>query len=199
MRSQTFRSRTFRSQTCSQTFCSQTFCSQTFRSQTCSQTFCSHKPENNILLYCDRSILEFTLNPKSVIGKIKVSARIKTIVNKQAKKIVEYDDRYDCASDVPDSEWQNGNPNEQREHSHNDLRFYEIDGKWCHYDKKVRYFGDNNMPGGGGHAKFYNVLQYESPSSDRYYIRKAIFIDNPSYGEKDTHTFVTTTKSMYQN
>ena len=157
------------------------------------------KPENNILLYCDRSILEFTLNPKSVIGKIKVSARIKTIVNKQAKKIVEYDDRYDCASDVPDSEWQNGNPNEQREHSHNDLRFYEIDGKWCHYDKKVRYFGDNNMPGGGGHAKFYNVLQYESPSSDRYYIRKAIFIDNPSYGEKDTHTFVTTTKSMYQN
>ena len=153
------------------------------------------KPENNILLYCDRSILEFTLNPKSVIGKIKVSARIKTIVNKQAKKIVEFDDRYDCASDVPDSGWQNGNPNEQRD----DLKFYEIDGKWCHYDKKVRYFGDNNMPGGGGHANFYNVLQYESPSSDRYYIRKAIFIDNPSYGEKDTHTFVTTTKSMYQN
>ena len=171
------------------------------------------KPENNILLYCDRSILEFTLNPKSVIGKIKVSARIKTIVNK-SKKIAVFEDGYKNASDVPDWKWQSGDPTIGRQlvldgrprmwvlgRTKRDAKLTLINGKWCHFDGKVRYFGDNNIPGRTSsriHKKPYQVLQYESPSSDRYYIRKAIYIDNDSYGDEDTYTF-TTTKSMYQN
>ena len=149
------------------------------------------KPENNILLYCDRNILEFTVNPESVIGPINLSSRVKTVVTKEPKKTVEYADGHQNVSDVTDPEWMTGNPKVERPNA----VFHLEQGKWCHYDKKVRYFGDL-PPGGGGKAGIQYVLQYESSTSDRYIIREATFTENPSFGEQ-SHTFETTTKSMY--
>tara|TARA_B100001059_G_C17836067_1_gene588211 strand:- start:5090 stop:6679 length:1590 start_codon:yes stop_codon:yes gene_type:complete len=149
------------------------------------------KLENRIFLFCDRAILEFTVNPESVLGPIKLSARVKTVVTKEPKKTVEYEDRYQNVSDVLDTEWMTGDPRVERPNA----SFHLVKGKWCHYDKKIRYFGDV-PPGGGGIAGIQYVLQYESPASDRYIIRKATFIENPSSGNK-SHTFETTSKSMY--
>jgi len=149
-------------------------------------------PENNILLYCDKTILEFTLNPGSVKGKIKLSARVKTTVTKQPKKTTSFEDGYGDVSEVPDPDWQNGDPNTERPIP----LFQEVDGKWCHYDKKPRFWGDA-PPGGGGVAGRQQVLQYENPTSERYFIRTVIFTENSAYGEEGISTFETTGKSMY--
>ena len=150
-------------------------------------------PENNILLYCDKSILEYTLNPESIDGKIKLSSRVKTIATKQPKKRVRYEDGFESASSVPDAEWQSGDP---RGTGHA-FRICDVDGKWCHSDKKVRYWNDL-QPGGGGIGGRQQVIQYENETSDRYYIRTAIFENNEQYGQVSKMTFETTKQSMYK-
>jgi len=148
--------------------------------------------ENNIILYCDRSILEYTLDSESVVGNVKLSSRVKTTTTKQPKKNIIYEDGYEHATDVPDPEWQMGDPGD--DHT---FIILEVDGKWCHYDKKVRYWGDN-PPGGGGLARKQQVIQYENETSDRYFIRTAIFEDNVQHGQPSTPTFETSKQSMYK-
>lgn len=150
------------------------------------------KLENNILLYCDRKILEYTVEPESVIGKIKLSARVKTSVDKQSESKWQFDDGYNNPSDVPENEWRTDDPNLE-----NTTKYIKNeDGKWCHKEQNIhpRYWGD--APSGGctkgGHRQ---VLHYESSSSKRFIIREPVLVVNPLYGN-DTNTF-TTTKSMY--
>lgn len=150
------------------------------------------KDENNIILYCDKTILEFTLDSESVKGNIKLGSRVKTTVSKQPKKMMTFEDGHNSASDVHDADWQSGDPNVGRTTG----QFHIVNGKWCHYDKKPRFWNDA-PPGGGGDAGKQQVLQYESPSSDRYYIRTADFTENSAYEEEGTSTFETTNKSMY--
>jgi len=148
--------------------------------------------ENNIILYCDSSILEYTLNPESVIGNVKLSSRVKTTTTKQPKKNIIYEDGYVHVSEVLDSDWQMGDPGD--DHT---FDIQNVDGKWCHYDRKVRYWGDN-PPGGGGLASKQQVIQYENETSDRYFIRTAIFVDNEQHGQPSTPTFETSIQSMYK-
>jgi hypothetical protein len=154
----------------------------------------SGHPENTIKLYCDIDILNYTVGEELVNTEEKnlnVSQRVgKTIMKDKKFRFTGFGDTYATPSDVPDSEWSTGSP------AGLPTKYRMIGGKWCHYDENVRYFNDL-PPGETNHEQYKNVLQYESPESNRFIIRKAIFEENPNYTGEYKVGFATNEKSMY--
>ena len=150
-------------------------------------------PENNIKLYCDIDILNYTLGKelkKTEKKDMVVALRVGKTIIKDKKNIFNgFDDNYENIFDVPPSEWMTCKPSGR-------ATYYSVDGKWCHYDKKVRYFNDL-PPGSTNHEQYKNVLQYESSISNRYIIRKAKFVENPDYTGENKVDFKTNKNSMY--
>jgi hypothetical protein len=154
-------------------------------------------PENTIKLYCDIDILNYTVGNELVTENLVLSHRIKTTKEKQSKvAFVGYADNFGNGNDpikVPDPEWQSGDP------SRVGITFHVVNGKWCHYDNKLRLFGDL-PPGSTNHGQDKTVLQYESATSERYIIRRAKYKvkedteeDKPKFGHSTKST------SMYTN
>jgi hypothetical protein len=152
-------------------------------------------PDNTIRLYCDRDILNYTVGNELKTKSLVLGQRINSMKEKQSKvKFVGYEDSFgDDPSSVPDPAWQHGDPSIGR----TGIEFCEYNGKWCHYDKKIRIWGDK-PPGSTNHTQEKTVLQYESKSSDRYIIRMAkyekIELVEPT---KPTYTHQTKATSMY--
>lgn len=153
-------------------------------------------PENSIKLYCDIDILNFTVGGVEELENtedkyLNVSQRVGKTVHKEKKFIFDgFDDNYATPNDVPDSGWLSGSP------PASGTQYEEIDGKWCHYDKRVRYFNEL-PPGSTTHRQEKQVLQYESPESNRFIVRKAKFVENPDYTGENKVDFATNEKSMY--
>jgi len=160
-------------------------------------------PENSIKLYCDIDILNYTVGKELENTEKKylnVSQRVGKTVHKEKRFIFDgFEDKYTMPSDVPDSEWIIGSPPKSR------TNYHMVDGKWCHYDKRVRYFS-NDYDGGRGGFSFAHrenrggketILQYENPESDRFIIRTALTKENPDNTGEDKVDFATNEKSMY--
>jgi len=156
-------------------------------------------PENTIKLYCDSNILNYTLGEELVDMEEKdlnISQRVgKTVTKGREFIFTGYVDNYTTPSTVLDSEWMKGDPNFLFPESR--ARYLSINDKWCHYDKKVRYWDDEPPGAGSNHAQHKSVLQYESPLSDRFIIRQGIFKRNNSFTSVPKVDFVTSEKSMY--
>jgi hypothetical protein len=137
-------------------------------------------PVNRIKLYCDKDVLKMTVGKKLNTKKLVLGQRIKTTsIKETVTKFVGYKDDFgDDPSTVPDPEWQMGDPNG---HSGRPT-FINIDGKWCLYDGKVRYWGELKVGrrvagevGGAGLQGVQAQIQYENENSDRYMVRGAVF------------------------
>lgn len=163
----------------------------------------SGHPENQIKLYCDIDILNYTLG-KELDNTEKTSLVIGQHI---AKKVVKdskfvfdgFEDGYKTIYDVPSSEWESDiplNPNDDKK-KFDKIKFKSVNGKWCHYDKKPRYFGNDISLGNTDHPQKKTVLQYESETSHRYIIRKAKFVENKDHSDEIKVDFVTKETSMY--
>lgn len=163
----------------------------------------SGHPENLIKLYCDIDILNITVGkelentekPDLIIAQRVARKRYK---NNSKFKCDRFLDGYKTIHDVPLSEWSSDIPLNSSDRKKVDKTTYKsVDGKWCHYDGKPRYFGNDISLGNTDHEQVKNVLQYESETSDRYIIRKAMFVKNEYNTTEETDEFITTPKSMY--
>jgi hypothetical protein len=152
-------------------------------------------PENKIKLYCDIDILNITLGKElenTEKTDLIIAQRVARKVVKDSKFVFDgFQDGYKTIHDVPLSEWKTCDPNGGK------IKFKSVNGKWCHYDGKPRYFGNDISLGNTDHKQDKNVLQYESETSDRYIIRKAKFVENKNYSDEIKVDFVTNEKSMY--
>ena len=157
----------------------------------------ANHPENKIKLYCDIDILNYTLGNElenTEKKQLVVAQRVARNVIKDKKHIFQgFEDEYKTIHDVTD--W-NTNIPESDTMKIEMTTYKSVNGKWCHYDGKVRYFGDL-PPGSTNHVQCKNVLQYESSTSNRYIIRRAKFIENPDYSDEVKVEFMTNEKSMY--
>ena len=156
-------------------------------------------PENKIKLYCDIDILNYTLGNElenTEKKQLVVAQRVARNVVKDSKFVFEkFEDEYKTIHDITD--WLTNIPDSDSDEMKIGMTTYKsVNGKWCHYDGNVRYFGDL-PPGSTNHVQCKNVLQYESSTSNRYIIRKAKFIDNPDYSDEMKVEFMTNEKSMY--
>jgi hypothetical protein len=157
-------------------------------------------PENKIKLYCDIDILNYTLGNElenTEKKQLVVAQRVARNVVKDSKFVFEkFEDGYKTIHDVTD--WNTNIPeNDEIKMKIDTTTYKSVNGKWCNSDRKIRYFNDHRMPGGTTHDQYFNVLQYESSTSNRYIIRRAKFIENPDYSDEVKVEFMTNEKSMY--
>jgi hypothetical protein len=155
------------------------------------------KGENNIKLYCDKDILNYTLGINLVnTPKLKIAQRIGASTTKSTEFIFEkYLDNYQDVDSVEPNKWMIGDPNNTLDKSSN-IKYLPINGKYCHYDKKLRVFNDK-PPGSTTHEQIKNVLQYKNRESNEYIIRKAQYIKNINYTGKTIITHQTKSSSMW--
>ena len=129
-------------------------------------------PENTIKLYCDEDILKQTLGLKLSTKKLKLAQRIQTTHQKQNKvTFVGYDDKFTDVASVGDPDWQMGDPNAGLPTP----KYHNVDGKWCQYDKKPRFWNDKNHGGSGGDAGRQTTIQYKNSTSDQWMRRVALY------------------------
>jgi hypothetical protein len=129
-------------------------------------------PENTIKLYCDKDILKQTIGLELSTKKLKLAQRIQTTHKKQNKVEFEgYDDEFTDVASVGDPDWQMGDPNAGLLRP----KYHNVDGKWCQYDMKPRFWNDKNHGGSGGDAGRQTTIQYEKPTSDRWIRRVALY------------------------
>lgn len=154
-------------------------------------------PENKIKLFCDKDILNYTVGNPVETTTLILGSRVKSLREKQSKvQFIGYQDGYESSSDVPDAEWQQGDPTVGLEG--NEITFHEIDGKWCQWDKRLRIWGDKNHGGSGGDAGRQRTLQYEDTNSERYIVRTALYQKREIEEEQgNTFTHETKSNSMY--
>ena len=158
------------------------------------------KGENNIKLYCDKDILNYTLGINLVnTPKLKIAQRVGASTTKSTKFIFEkYEDDYKDVDSVEPNRWMTCNPNTISDKSSN-IRYHSIDGKYRHSDMKIRVFNDK-PPGSTTHEQLKNVLQYKNLESNEYIIRQAKYIKNINYTGKATKAIIihkTKTSSMW--
>lgn len=134
-------------------------------------------PVNRIKLYCDKDILNQTIGLELSTKKLKLAQRIQTTRKKQNKVTFvgyegpEFTDKFTDVSSVGDSDWSEGDPNAGL------LRpqYRNVDGKWCQYDMKPRFWNDTNHGGSGGDAGKQTTIQYKNPTSEQWMRRVALY------------------------
>ena len=154
-------------------------------------------PDNEIRLYCDKEILNYSIGNTIKTKTLTLSTRVNTIRDNKSKvKFIRYEDGWEDISEVPDSAWQQGDPTIGL--TSNQIHFYTVGEKWCQSDKKLRIWNSTNHGGSGGDAGKQRTLQYENNNSERYIIRTAIYEKNENLG-KNTFTHTTKVTSMYSS
>ena len=154
------------------------------------------KQPNPIKLYCDIKVLKKTVGLLDNEG-IKMSARIQTNTEKQTtvEFTGEYEDGYGNASSVPDTEWQNGDPNSDLLNIQGEWRSWPC-GKYGKKNLQPQMWNSSNHGGCGGNAGKQGVIQYENSDSDRWMYRRALYKTSSKKDELVT-TFETKKTSMY--
>tara|TARA_E500000178_G_scaffold329260_1_gene360014 strand:- start:378 stop:995 length:618 start_codon:yes stop_codon:yes gene_type:complete len=161
-------------------------------------------PENNILLYCDIDILNFTLGGELNTKTLNLGSRINT--SSTQRNNWKFEDDYERPEQVPEDKWFTIVPDyDGQELPENILKKYGfrnqtvkgLSGKWVHSSCSN---GSHNQWGGipgGVSTRVTNryAINYESETSNRFLIRKAINLENKEGDISFTHT--TNTSSMY--
>ena len=171
----------------------------------------SSHPENNILLYCDKDILNFTVGrlDEMKTKKLKLGQRVHTTGTKRLNW--KFEDGYRYPIDVPEDKWYTNTPNVDGEDfpeaiiKKYNLRSNTIsgkDGKWVYkseYEANGGLVLWGKMRGGvSTRVKNRHFVNYESPTSNRFLVRLAVHLEEID-GSDDSVIFSHATKqsSMY--
>ncbi len=163
-------------------------------------------PENNILLYCDIDILNFTLGRELNTKILKLGSRINTSSTPSQKW--KFEDGYEFPEQVPEDKWitivpakdgQQLPENLIKEYSFRKQTITGSSGKWVHSSCSN---GSHNQWGGipgGVSTRVTNryAINYESESSNRFLIRKATHLEKQDGVISFIHQ--TNTSSMYMS
>ena len=153
--------------------------------------------ENQIRLYCDKDVLKQTVGLELDTRNLKLAQRIQTTQeNRNKVRFVRYDDDFGEIDSVGDWDWQQGDPNAGTTGSCG--TFFDIDGKWCQYDKKPRFWNDTNHGGSGGEGGRQTTIQYEGATSERWMRRIAVYERvEPTQGVANEFAHKTKKDSMF--
>ena len=161
-------------------------------------------PENNILLYCDIDILNFTLGREMNTKTLNLGSRINT--SSTQRNNWKFEDGYEKPEQVPEHAWITILPeHDGQELPENLIKEYGFrgqtvkgsSGKWVHSSCTNDSHNQWGRIPGGVSTRVTNryAINYESETSNRFLIRKAIHIENQEGDINFTHT--TNTSSMY--
>ena len=134
-------------------------------------------PVNRIKLYCDKDILNQTIGLELSTKKLKLAQRIQTTRKKQNKVTFvgyegpEFTDKFTDVASVGEPDWSEGDPNAGLPRP----LYHNVDGKWCQYDMKPRFWNDTNHGGSGGDAGKQTTIQYKNPTSEQWMRRVALY------------------------
>ena len=161
-------------------------------------------PENNILLYCDKDILNFTLGRELITKTLKLGARVSTVTS--PGKNWKFEDGYQRPDEVNEDEWLTVVPNHDGEDLPENLREkynFRVGtvigqcGKWVHSSCDNSSHNQWGKVAGGVSTRVKNrcTINYESNTSNRFLVRKAVALEEIDNSVSFTHT--TKSSSMY--
>jgi hypothetical protein len=135
-------------------------------------------PVNRIKLYCDANVLKHTVGMPGD-GVVHMGSRIQTVNSKKHNMIIlkGFDDGYEDVGDVPDTEWQDGDPRSEHLSIPGEWKLYQC-GKYGKEDLGPQLWNSKETggygPAKGGVGKR-GCIQYENQRSERWMYRMAIY------------------------
>lgn len=161
-------------------------------------------PENNILLYCDKDILNYTLGRELNTEILKLGARVSTVTSSEKKW--KFEDDYERPDEVNEDEWFTAVPDSDGQELPEYLRTkYNFrvgtvigkSGKWVHSSCENSSHNQWGKLAGGVSTRVMNrcTINYESNTSNRFLVRKAVALEEIDNSVSFTHT--TKSSSMY--
>ena len=165
----------------------------------------SGHPENTIYLYCDEDILNFTVGRELNTKTLKLGQRIHTNASKMCKW--KFEDEYKYPNDVPEDKWLTKTPKVdgeglpegiRKEYKFSKETIKGSSGKWVHFSCNNSSHNQWGKLAGGVSTRVPKryTINYESETSNRFLIRKAIIVlEETDNSVNFTHT--TKSSSMY--